>query len=291
MIQSESVADAIRKQNPHLEVSITKIVTAGDRDHHTSLDRIGVAVFVKELELALISRKVDVAVHSLKDVPTELGKGLTLAAVLAREDVRDVLISKSGKGLAQLPRGARLGTASQRRAVQLKTFRPDLVIRPLRGNIDTRMKKAFSDELDGVVLAGAALARLGWQDRVTEYLSTELCLPMVGQGALSVEVRKDDEEMVTLVSALNHEPTQRSTSAERAFLRALGGGCRAPIAALGSVADGVLRLEGLVASSDGCHMFRPCRQGAPAEAEQVGRLLAEKILHMGAGQFIEEDAR
>lgn len=292
MLQTELVVDQLRQKYPGREFIIKAIKTTGDREQQADLAQIGgQGVFVKELELALVSREIDLAVHSLKDVPTQLGPGLTLAAVLPREDVRDVLVSKSGKGLAQLPRGARIGTSSQRRAVQIKAFRPDLVIRPVRGNVDTRLKKAYSDELDGVILAGAALARLGWLDRITEYLPVELSLPMVGQGALAVETRRDDKEARILVSALNHEPTEQSTAAERAFLRALGGGCVNPIAALGTVRDGILRLEGMVASSDGGRMFRSWWQGIPPDAEEIGRLLGEKVLNLGARQFVKEEAR
>ncbi|MDO8490639.1 MAG: hydroxymethylbilane synthase [Dehalococcoidia bacterium] len=292
VLQAELVIERLKRCHPGREYVIKTVKTTGDRQLQADLAEIGgQGVFVKELELALSNREVDLAVHSLKDVPTQLGEGLTLAAILEREDVRDVLVSKSGQGLARLPRGACLGTGSQRRAVQLKAFRPDLVIRSIRGNIDTRLKKAFSDELDGVILAGAALARLGWQDRVTEYLPTELSLPMVGQGALAVEVRADDDDTRAMVSVLIHEATERSTTAERAFLRALGGGCAAPIAALGTVTGEVLRLEGMAASTDGCHIIRAWHTGAPADAEVVGKALGEKILDMGARQFIEKVER
>lgn len=292
VLQAQMVIDRLKLRHPGREFTIKTIKTSGDHQIQANLSEIGgQGVFVKELELALANREIDLAVHSLKDVPTELGSGLTLGAILPREEVRDVLVSKSGNGLAALPRGARLGTGSQRRATQIKAFRPDLEFIPIRGNIDTRLKKAFTEDLDGVILAGAALVRLGWQNNITEYVPIEVSLPMVGQGALAVEVRADDHETRALVSTLNDEATERSVNAERAFLRTLGGGCVAPIAALGTVSDGVLRLEGLAASMDGRQMIRSRLKGPAAQAETVGKTLGERILDMGARQFLKEDAR
>ncbi|GAI07536.1 unnamed protein product, partial [marine sediment metagenome] len=248
LIQSESVAAKIRELNPSLKVSISKIVTKGDRNRRTHFDRIaGVGIFVKELEEALINGRIDLAVHSLKDVPTQIPQGLRLAAVTERIDPRDVLVSRAGS-LAELPAGSRIGTGSFRRAIQLAGYRPDLEVGNIRGNVGTRLRKVSRGEFDGVILAAAALIRLGWEDQISEYLPLEHFLPAVGQGALSVETRLGDEEIAELISPINHLPTWQGITAERAFLSALGGGCRTPIAALGTVAGNILRLEGMPAT-------------------------------------------
>lgn len=286
LIQSESVAAKIRELNPSLKVSISKIVTKGDRNHHTQFDRIaGVGIFVKELEEALINGRIDLAVHSLKDVPIQVPQGLRLAAVTERLDPRDVLVSRAGR-LAELPAGSRIGTGSFRRAIQLATYRPDLEVGNIRGNVDTRLRKVSCGEFDGVILAAAALIRLGWEDKISEYLPLEHFLPAVGQGALMVETRLGDEEVAGLISPINHPPTWQSITAERAFLSALGGGCRAPIAALGTVVGGTLRLEGMVADVSGKRMVSASEEGNAAHAEQIGVKLAQRMLLLGASEFI-----
>lgn len=286
LVQTESVIARIREGNPHLEVSLRKIVTTGDRDRHTQLDRIGVAVFVKELEKALLDGRIDLAIHSLKDVPTEVPQGLRLLTVTERLDSRDAVVAKSK--LDTLPAGSRIGTGSLRRTVQLTHFRPDLEICSIRGNVDTRLHKVSSGEVDGVIVAAAAMLRLRWEDKITEYLPLEHFLPAVGQGVLVIETRLDDKEMVELVSPLNHLPTWQSVMAERAFLRAVGGGCRAPIAALGSVNSVALKLTGMMASPDGQRMLRASEEGSANSPEGVGVRLAQKMLAMGASEFIAE---
>ena len=286
LIQTESVVGKLREMSPDLEISVRKIVTTGDRDRHTQLDRIGVAVFVKELEQALLDGTIDLAVHSLKDVPTEVPQGLRLLAVTERLDPRDALVAKSK--LDALAPGSRIGTGSLRRAVQLTRFRPDLEVCSIRGNVDTRLRKVSSREVDGIIVAAAAMLRLHWEDKITEYLPLEHFLPAAGQAALVVEARLDDKEMVELVSPLNHLPTWQSTIAERAFLRAMGGGCRAPIAALGTVNSSTLKLEGMVASPDGRRMLRASEEGSTTSPEDVGARLAKKVLAMGASEFIAE---
>jgi len=286
LIQSESVAAKIRELNPSLKVSISQIVTKGDRSHHTQFDRIaGVGIFVKELEEALINGRIDLAVHSLKDVPTQVPQGLRLAAVTERLDPRDVLVSRAG-GLAELPAGSRIGTGSFRRAIQLAAYRPDLEVGNIRGNVGTRLRKVSCGEFDGVILAAAALIRLGWEDKISEYLPLEHFLPAVGQGALAVEARLGGEELAGLISPINHLPTWQSITAERAFLSVLGGGCRAPIAALGTVAGNTLRLEGMVADVSGKRMVRASDEGNAAQAKEVGVKLAQRMLAMGAAEFI-----
>ncbi|MBI2288291.1 MAG: hydroxymethylbilane synthase [Chloroflexi bacterium] len=289
LIQSESVATKIKELNPGLEVDIKRIETKGDRDHRTQFDRFrGVGIFVKELEEALLAGKIDLAVHSLKDVPTEIPQGLSLAAVMERADPRDILVSRVGKKLAALPAGSKIGTGSLRRAVQVIACRPDLTTGGIRGNVDTRLEKVSRGEFDGVILAAAGMLRMGWQDRISEYLSVEQFLPAVGQGALAVETRSDDKEIVRFVSGVNHLPSWQSVTAERAFLRELGGGCRAPIAALGTVSGATLKLEGMVADVSRTKVLRAVGEGKAVDAEAVGSRLAQKILSMGAAEFIDK---
>ena len=286
LVQTESVIAKIREANPHLEVNLRKIVTTGDRDRHTQLDRIGVAVFVKELEQALLDGRIDMAIHSLKDVPTEVPQGLRLLAVTERLDPRDALVAKSK--LNTLTPGSRIGIGSLRRAVQLTQFRPDLEVCSIRGNIDTRLYKVSSGEVDGVIVAAAAMLRLNWEDKITEYLPLEHFLPSVGQGALVVEARLDDKEMADIVFPLNHLPTWQSIIAERVFLRAMGGSCRVPIAALGKVNGSTLKVEGMIANPKGGGMLRASEEGSARSPEEVGARLAQKMLAMGASEFIAE---
>jgi hydroxymethylbilane synthase len=287
LIQTESVVSELKKANPGCEIGVSKVVTQGDRDRRSSFDRMGgVGVFVKELEEALLEARIDLAVHSLKDVPSEIPQGLRLLAVTKRLDPRDVLVAKLK--LKELASGARIGSGSLRRAVQLHQYRPDLEVRSIRGNIDTRLRKVASGEFDGVIVAAAALLRLGWEDRITEYLPLEYFLPAVGQGALVIEARAGDKGTAELVLPINHLPTWQSVTAERAFLRALGGGCRAPIAALGIMDDTSLRLDGMVADVNGARILHASEQGSAMSPEEVGERLAQKILAMGASEFIAD---
>lgn len=286
LIQTESVIARIRERNPGLEVSVSKIVTAGDRDRSIPLNRIGIAVFVKELEEALLDRRIDLAVHSLKDVPNDLPPGLCLLAVIERLDPRDALVSKLR--LNELPSGSKIGSGSLRRTIQLTRYRPDLNMCNIRGNVDTRLRKVLSGELDGIVVAAAGMIRMGWEDRITEYLPLERFLPPAGQGALVVEARLDDRDIAELVLPINHLPTWQSVTAERAFLRTLGGGCRAPIAALGTVKGNTLKLKGMVASPAGSGILNASEEGSAGSPEEVGMKLAKKMLSMGASKFIAE---
>lgn len=288
LIQAEWVLAKLTEAVPGLEASLVKIITRGDQESDTALDKFaGQGVFVKELEKALIDGRIDLAVHSLKDLPTEIPDGLSLAAVTVRLDSRDVLVSRAGK-LAELVSGSKIGTGSLRRAVQLLAYRSDLEMCNIRGNIDTRLRKVSKGELDGIIVAAAALIRLGWQDKVTEYLPVEHFMPAVGQGALGIETRSEDKEIAALVSCINHEPTWQSTIAERTFLQALGGGCRTPIAALGTVSDNILKLEGMVAGADGDHILRCSEEGDALDPEKVGACLAQKMMEMGALHYITE---
>ncbi len=287
LIQAEFIADKIRRVNPQLDVTITKITTHGDRDRRTHLDRMtGVGIFVKELEEALLDGRIDLAVHSLNDVPTEIPPGLALVATTERLDPRDVLITR-GKTLAELAPGAKIGTGSLRRAAQINQYRSDLEICQIRGNVDTRLGKVNDGEIDGLISAAAAMARLGWEDKITEYLPAEHFVPAVGQGALAIETRSDNE-IIEALSPINHLPTWQAITAERAFLLALGGGCRAPIAALGTVDGETLKLSGMAADISGQKIVRHTLEGKTLSPEEIGNRLAEKMLEMGAAKFFDE---
>lgn len=286
LIQTESVISKIREANPDLEVSLRKIATTGDRDRHTQLDRMVVGIFVKELEQALLDGRIDLAVHSLKDMPTEVPQGLALLGVTERLDPRDAIIAKAR--LNELVPGSKIGTGSLRRAVQINKYRPDLEVCSIRGNVDTRLRKVTAGEIEGVIIAAAAILRLGWEDKITEYLPLEHFLPAVGQGALVLEARLDDDMTARLVSPLNHLPTWQSVMAERAFLHNLGGGCRAPIAALGAISGSRLKLSGMVASPDGQRMLYTTEEGSATSPEELGVRMAKKMLEMGASELITE---
>ncbi len=286
VIQAESVRDRLVLLNPGRSFEIVKVSTTGDRNTDISLEQLGgEGVFVKELEDSLLSEGIDLAVHSLKDMLTTIPYGLRLAAVPARLDPRDVLLSSFGK-LAELPPKARIGTGSQRRAVQIREIRPDLEICGLRGNIDTRIRKAFSGQFDGVIMAAAALIRLDMRDKITEYFPVEEFVPAVGQGALGIEIRASDAESFEIAARLNHEPAWQCVMAERAFLRAMGGGCRAPIAALGTIRNGKLSLNGIVANSDGSKILRSGVEGSASVPEKIGEELAAKMFDLGASALV-----
>ena len=288
MIQTEFVVSHLKAVLPGIDVSISRIVTGGDRNRNVPLeDMAGIGFFVKELEEALFAKRIDLAVHSLKDVPTEISPELRLVVITERIDPRDVLVSR-GEKLSELATGSKIGTGSLRRAVQLSSFRQDLAVSGIRGNVDTRMRKVTSGEYDGVILAAAALHRLGWEDKITEYLPTEYFLPAVGQGALVIEARAADTELAGMLAPLNHEPAWQSVTAERAFLLALGGGCRAPIAALGTVNGTTLQLEGMVADNKKNRILRSSATGSTSEPENLGLQLAENLFGMGAKELLAE---
>jgi len=287
IIQSQLVISELAETHPHLQFELLTITTTGDRKKHASLEELGgEGVFVKELEDALSAGRVDLAVHSLKDMPTETPEGFRLAAVTERADPRDALVSSLGR-LAELPPGARVGTGSQRRAVQLLAQRPDLEVRPLRGNVDTRLGKVSSGELDAIVLAAAGLIRLGLESAITEYLPAEVFVPAVGQGALGVEIRAEDAETAELVGAINHEASWLGVTSERAFLESLGGGCRVPIGALATVEDTRLRLMGMVANPAGGEVLYAEIEGSALAPEEAGTELAQKMMGLGAASLLE----
>jgi hydroxymethylbilane synthase len=289
--QTELVLAELRARFPDGRFRVQEVRTTGDRRPDASLAAIGgQGVFVKELEAALRSRRVDLAVHSLKDVPSDVGRGLALAAVTEREDVRDAVVSRHSRRLAELPAGSRVGTGSLRRAVQVKALRPDLEVVDLRGNVDTRLRKVEEGQVDAGILAIAGLARLGYLERAAEILDTDTMLPAIGQGALTLEARADDTEVLEMAAVLDHRESRLATVAERAFLARLGGGCRLPIAALGIIDGDSLRLRGLIADPQGQRVLRGEASGAASDAEAVGAALAERLLAQGAGELMAEAA-
>ena len=267
------------------ECRIEIIKTTGDRITDIPLGQIGSkGLFTKEIEEALLDGRADVAVHSLKDLPADLPAGLVLAAIPEREDPHDAV---AGKRLADLPAGARVGTSSLRRTAQLQKLRPDLVLAPIRGNVDTRLRKLDEGQYDAVVLAAAGLNRLGLAGRIAEILPAEVMCPAVGQGALAVETRAGFEECRTL----DHAPTRAAVTAERAVLAALGGGCQVPAGALAGVEDGGLRILAVVASPDGAELIRAHSEGPAADAESIGRMVGEELLQRGARRILEAVVR
>jgi len=289
LTQTNSVVEMIKRMVPDITADITVIKTSGDILQDVSLLQIGgQGVFVKELEEALLDGRIDLAVHSVKDVPGEIPEGLMFAAILPREDVRDILVSRDRTKLEFMPRGAKIGTGSLRRGAQIKAILPDVDIVPLRGNIETRLKKIETENLTGVILAAAGMKRLGYVEAITQFLPIELMLPAVGQGALGLQIRRSDAELAAVLAKLNHRTTAVEVAAERSYLRALGGGCRLPIAAYGLMEGERLTLEGLVAAPDGSSVIRDKVWGAPSEAEEMGRKLAAMIMERGGKKFLDQ---
>ncbi|HEX8399579.1 MAG TPA: hydroxymethylbilane synthase [Pyrinomonadaceae bacterium] len=288
--QAEFVRAQLKEKHPQISVELEIIKTFGDRQQNVSLTEIGgQGVFVKELETALIANRIDLAVHSLKDLPTILPENLHISAVLKREDVRDALVvgkESNANSISDLPENAVVGTSSLRRASQIKNLRPDLQIKDLRGNVDTRIAKLDAGEYDAIILAAAGLKRLGCEHRITVFLSFDEMLPQVGQGALAIETRKEDLMTNNLVAVLNDAETRACVEAERAFLRGLGGGCQFPIAAHARIEENEMRLEGLVAKPDGSEILRDARTGDSAKARENGELLALRLLAKGAQNLI-----
>ena len=272
-----------------MNVPLVTIKTTGDMIVDVPLAKVGgKGLFVKEIEETLLSGAIDIAVHSMKDVPTLFPDGLHLRAITRREDPRDVLISRTNSAFNDLPHGARVGTSSLRRQAQLLRARSDLVIHQLRGNVDTRIRKLHEGQFDAIVLAAAGVRRLGLADNITEYLSPEISLPAIGQGALGIECREEDEELNELIAFFDDQNSRTCVTAERALLRRLEGGCQVPIACYGEVMGGMLDLTGLVASVDGKRIIKDRIQGYSEEAEKLGVMLAEKLLSLGADEILRE---
>ncbi|MEI5905655.1 hydroxymethylbilane synthase [Bacillus spongiae] len=289
LTQTKWVIEQLKNLGGPFEFEIKEIVTKGDRILDVTLSKVGgKGLFVKEIEQAMIDKDIDMAVHSMKDMPAELPTGLTIGCIPPREDHRDAIISKNHVALSDLPKGAVIGTSSLRRGAQLLAFRPDLEIKWIRGNIDTRIAKLETGEYDAIILAAAGLSRMGWTSEVvTEFLSTDICLPAVGQGALAIECREDDTELLSLFDQFTSENAKLSVEAERAFLRKMEGGCQVPIAGFATILeDETLSFTGLVASPDGKKIYKEIQTGKDPVAlgEQVAAVLSEQ----GAKQLIEQ---
>lgn len=292
LTQARFVQSELERMVPSVEIRIEIITTSGDVKTEPLAVIGGKGVFTKELEDALLSRRIDLAVHSLKDLPTIVPDGLTIAAICKREDPRDALVlsqtrSAANPSLDSLPQRAIVGTSSPRRLAQLKQLRKDLVIEEVRGNVDTRLRKLDEGRYDGLILACAGLNRLGLSNRISSALSTEQMLPSPGQGALGIETRADDVDTIAAVTELDHKFTRLACTAERSFLRSLGGGCQLPIAAYASVRDKTIKLDGLVAGVQGERIVRDRVSGSFAEAEQLGTVLAERVLANGARELLD----
>lgn len=281
--QAEFVKHQLQQLHPALHITIQGIKTEGDKILDVPLQKVGgKGLFVKELEVALLNHQADLAVHSMKDMPADLPEGLTLSAILPRGDVRDAFISNQAKSYKTLASGARIGTSSLRRQAQLAAVRPDLTYCSLRGNVDTRLIRLDKGSFDGIILAVAGLQRLGLSDRISEYLDTELMLPGVGQGALGIETRVDDNEIQALLAGLHHPATAVCVFAERSLNAALGGNCQSPIAALAVLKAAKLYLQGWVGSLDGQRMVKAKAIGYPRHPTELGKKVAAQLIKLGA---------
>jgi hydroxymethylbilane synthase len=288
--QANWVKSELEKKHPGLEVTLTKIKTQGDKILDVPLAMVGgKGLFVKEIEEAMLRGEIDIAVHSMKDVPTFFPEGLALRCITEREDPRDIVVLRPGfKSFRDLPQGARIGTSSLRRKAMLLHLRPDFQMVDIRGNVETRIRKLTEDNLDAVVLAAAGMHRLGFTGQIGEYLPTDVSLPAIGQGALGIESRIADAEVNALIDFFNHPETAAAVKGERAVLRRLEGGCQVPIGAYGEVKDGQLTLTGVVASVDGARFLKKTVVCKPEESEKVGISLADDLIIQGAGKILNE---
>ncbi len=287
--QTEFVKGKLVEFFPEIEFEIKIIKTKGDKILDSPLSKIGdKGIFTREIEFELLNGEIDLAVHSLKDLPTKLPDGLTIGAVTEREDVRDVLISKDNLSLDKLPQNALIATGSLRRRAQLLHFRPDFKFVDLRGNIDTRFRKFDESNWDGMVLAFAGVNRMNYTNRVSQIIPTDIILPAVGQGAIAVEVREDDYDILEMIEKINHKETELATKAERALLKHLEGGCQIPIGAFAFVSNGKIKLSAMISNLDGTFMVRDSMEGDLDDAEKVGFELAEKLLEQGGFKILDE---
>ncbi len=287
--QAQWVQKALMAKDPDLSVELVVIKTKGDKILDVPLAKVGgKGLFVKEIEAALVDGRIDLAVHSMKDMPSELPEGLTIGAVPLREVPNDVLISRDGSGISDLPAGARIGTSSLRRVAQLRHIRSNITIADLRGNLDTRLKKLENGGYDAIVLAAAGMKRLGFERRISQLLSPEIMLPAVGQGALCIETRAKDPAIETTIAFLDHPPTRHAITAERACLRQLEGGCQVPIAAYATLSHDQIHITGLVAELDGSNLIKATHMGSVHDAANVGVVLGQKLLSQGAGAILEK---
>ena len=272
-----------------VDVTIHEIKTTGDKILDVPLAKVGgKGLFIKEIEDALLQGQIDIAVHSMKDMPTEIPFGAVIGAIPKREDPRDVLIARCGTSFSNLPFGSKVGTSSLRRQAQLKRVRPDLVFLPLRGNLNTRIRKLSEGEVDAVILAAAGLHRIGWQERITEYLPFDICLPAIGQGVLAIECRENDSVVLGQIAFLNDSETACEIATERAFLTRLEGGCQTPIAGFAKKINGMIQLEGLVANLSGTEIIREKKSAPIGQEKALGTTLAELLLGKGADTILKE---
>lgn len=292
LFQSELVGKMLKKFFPPLSISIRNFVTTGDKLQSRALSKIGdKSLFTKELEDALLSGEIDIAVHSLKDMPTNLSENLTIGAYLKRDEFRDCLISKNDIALDKLRKGALIGTSSLRRKSQLKNFRPDLNTVDIRGNVETRIRKLGQGEMDAIILAAAGLNRLGLGEEITDIIPEYVMLPAVGQGIIAVEQKSGNTDIQIMLQNISDRYSESAAKAERALLSALEGGCRAPVGALATIENGKLNLAAYVGSVDGMKSIRASASGNRTDAEDIGRSLAQKMIKLGARDIIEEARR
>lgn len=286
--QAGWVRSQLLNLHPECHVELVKIKTTGDKILDVPLAQVGgKGLFVKEIETALLEGRVDLAVHSMKDMPAEVPPGLCIGVIPERESPLDVLISRNGHNFEGLPKEARVGSSSLRRGAQVRHARPDITVHPLRGNLDTRLRKLETEGLDAIILAAAGVKRLGLEDRITEYIPDTLMLPAIGQGALSIEVREDDEAIRRLTAPMDHKETRLAVESERAFLAQLEGGCQVPIAGHARVIEGRVELTGLVAEVDGSVLLRETIEGPVDRGEALGVELAHRLLEQGARQILD----
>ena len=287
--QANWVKSELERLHDNVDIDIRIIATSGDIIQDVPLAKTGgKGLFVKEIEEALLANEIDLAVHSMKDVPMELPTELGISVITKRENPLDALISKNGEKLADLPQGATIGTSSLRRSSQLLKYRDDFKIHPLRGNVDTRLRKVEEGKYDAILLASAGLNRLGWANRITEEISHDILLPAMGQGALGIETRLDDTKIYDFISTLNHEQTHYAVSAERSLVGRLDGGCQVPIGAYARIEKGLITLKGLVASLDGEVIYKLENVGPVDDAINIGQELGSKLLKMGANEILEK---
>ena len=286
--QANWVKSVLQKKFPSTPIELIIIKTQGDKILDVPLAKVGgKGLFVKEIEQALLTRQIDIAVHSMKDMPADIPQGLCIGAIPERENPVDVFISRNGAGLSELAAGSVIGTSSLRRGAQLQHARPDIVIQPIRGNLDTRLKKLESENFDALVLAAAGVKRLNLEHKITEYLDPSFMLPAIGQGALCIETRKDDAIVGPLMASLDHAPTRSVVAGERAFLNRLEGGCQVPIAGHGRISENQFALTGLVAEIDGTRVIKGEKSGPLDSPETIGIDLAEELLARGADKILE----
>ncbi len=286
--QAEWVRSRLHALYPQYETELVKIKTTGDKILDVPLAQVGgKGLFVKEIETALLEGRVDLAVHSMKDMPAEIPQGLCIGAMPERENPLDVLISRNGHSIKDLPKGARLGSSSLRRGAQVRHVRPDVTVHPLRGNLDTRIRKLETEDLDAIIVAAAGVKRLGLKAYITEYLPEAIMLPAIGQGALAIETRDDDDSTLRLIAPLDHRETRLAVESERAFLARLEGGCQVPIAGRAKIVGDELELTGLVAEVDGSVLLRETIRGRVDQSEKLGVELANRLLKQGGRKILE----